>query len=236
MSNSLQRVALNGREVEQLAEVTASTALNGDELAEQNAAQILQIQRFLGTTPPKIKRLGEYLPELSEHVVSVSGNASRINLLALNASIEATSVGDKGKSIVKVAHNLQQLSTSVLQSLQQIEQITKQMQDDITGAVNTMQGETQQVSDCTNSAQEVKQSLEDILNVKQQWDVVAPSITDDTQQLDEIARSLTQAIQTVEFKTQDTSKEAAQQASENMQNLVKVAQDLVARVEQLRIS
>lgn len=236
MSNSLQRVALNGREVEQLAEVTASTALNGDELAEQNAAQILQIQRFLGTTPPKIKRLGEYLPELSEHVVSVSGNASRINLLALNASIEATSVGDKGKSIVKVAHNLQQLSTSVLQSLQQIEQITKQMQDDITGAVNTMQGETQQVSDCTNSAQEVKQSLEDILNVKQQWDLLAPAIADDTQKVEQTASSLIETIQTVEFKTQDTSPEAAQQASENMQNIVKVAQDLVARVEQLRIS
>ncbi|GET40149.1 methyl-accepting chemotaxis protein [Microseira wollei] len=236
MTDSLQRVALNGREVEQLAEVTASTALNGDEVAQQSAAQIVQIQEFLGTTPPKIKRLGEFLPELSDYVADVSGNASRINLLALNASIEATGVGDKGKQMAKVAHNLQQLSNGFLQSLQQIEQITKQMQDDITSVMNAMQAETQQVTDCTNLAQEVKQSLEDILNVKQQWDVVAPAITDDTQQLDQTARSLAATIQTVEFKPQDTSKEAAQKASENLQNLVKVAQDLLTSVEELRIS
>ncbi|HAX78536.1 MAG TPA: hypothetical protein DCY88_22565 [Cyanobacteria bacterium UBA11372] len=236
MSDSLQRVALNGREVEQLAEVTASTAINGDEVAQQSAAQIVQIQKFLGTTPPKIKRLGEYLPELSEYVADVSGNTSRINLLALNASIEATGVGDKGKQMAKVAHNLQQLSNGFLQSLQQIEQITKQMQDDITEVINAMQSETQQVTECTNLAQEVKQSLEDILNVKEQWDVVAPAITYDTQKLDETARSLTETIQTVEFKPQDTSKESAQQAAENLQNLVKLAQDLLASVEELRIS
>jgi twitching motility protein PilJ len=236
MSDSLQRVAVNGREVEQLAEVAASTALNGDEIAQQSTAQIGQIQEFLTTTPPKIKRIGEDLPELSQYLADVAGNISRINLLALNASIEATSVGDKGKQMVKVAYNLQQLTKGVLQSLQQIEQITKEMQDDITEVVNTMQAETQQVSECSNLAQEVKQSVEDILSIKQQWDVVAPSITDDTQQLDETARILTQTIQTVEFKPQDTSKEAAQQASENMQNLLKVAQDLLASVEGLRIS
>ncbi len=176
------------------------------------------------------------MPELSQYLAYVSGIISRINLLALNASIEATSVGDKGKQMVKVADNLQQLTKGVWQSLQQIEQITKEMQDDITEVVNKMQAETQQVSECSNLAQEVKQSVEDILSVKQQWDVVAPSITDDTQQLDETARSLSQAIQTVEFKNEYTSPEAAQQASENMQNLVKVAQDLLASVEDLRVS
>lgn len=236
MSDSLQRVALNGREVEQLAEVTASTALNGDEIAQQSTEQIVKIKEFLATTPQKIKRIGEYLPVLSEYVGDVSGNSSRINLLALNASIEATSAGDKGKQMAKVASNLQQLTNGFLQFLQQIEQINKEMLDDINAVVNKIQSETEQVTECSNLAQDVKQSLEYILSVKQQWDVVAPSIIDDTQQLDEIARSLTQTIQTVEFKNQDTSKETAQQASENMQNLIKVAQDLLASVERLRVS
>lgn len=89
MTDSIQRVADSAREAEEVARTASVTALKGGEAVEKTVAGILQIRETVAETTRKVKRLAESSQEISKIVALISQIASRTNLLALNASIEA---------------------------------------------------------------------------------------------------------------------------------------------------
>jgi twitching motility protein PilJ len=234
MTDSIQRVAEAAREAEVVAREASDIAVQGGEAVENTVAGILEIRQTVAQTTRKVKRLAESSQEISKIVALVSQIASRTNLLALNASIEAARAGVAGRGFAIVADEVRQLADKSAKSLKEIEQIVMQIQSDTGSVMTAMEEGTQQVIKGTKLAEQAKRSLENIIQVAKRIDILVRGITSHTIEQTETSRAVTQVMQSVELTAQDTSLEA-QRVSGGLQNLVSVSRDLITSVERFRV-
>ncbi|MCL1492189.1 MAG: methyl-accepting chemotaxis protein [Pseudanabaena sp. Salubria-1] len=234
MTESIQRVAESAREADQVAKLASETAIKGGDAVERTVAGILDIRETVAETTRKVKRLGESSQEISKIVGLISAIASRTNLLALNASIEAARAGDAGRGFAIVADEVRQLADRAAKSSKEIEQIVLQIQSETSGVQQAMEIGTQQVIDGTRRAEQARQSLTDIIQVSHRIETLVLSITEDTVKQTETSRTVSQVMQSVELSAQETSQES-QRVSASLQNLVGVARSLQDSVERFRV-
>lgn len=234
MTESIQRVAESAREADQVAKLASETAIKGGEAVERTVAGILDIRETVAETTRKVKRLGESSQEISKIVGLISQIASRTNLLALNASIEAARAGDAGRGFAIVADEVRQLADRAAKASKEIEQIVLQIQSETSNVQQAMEVGTQQVIDGTKRAEQARQSLTDIIQVSHRIETLVISITEDTVKQTETSRTVSQVMQSVELTAQETSQES-QRVSASLQNLVGVARSLQDSVERFRV-
>ncbi|WP_107668633.1 methyl-accepting chemotaxis protein [Cyanothece sp. BG0011] len=234
MTESIQRVAENAREAEEVAHTSSVTALKGGEAVERTVAGILQIRETVSETTRKVKRLAEASQEISKIVALISQIASRTNLLALNASIQAARAGEAGRGFAIVADEVRQLADRSAKSLKEIEQIVLQIQSETGSVMTAMEEGIQQVIDVTDKSEQAKRSLEDIIDVSNHINTLVRSITGDTIQQQDNSKAVSQVMQSVELTAQETSQES-QRVAGSLQNLVGISRDLLASVERFHI-
>ncbi|KST69460.1 methyl-accepting chemotaxis protein [Mastigocoleus testarum] len=234
MTDSIHRVAEAAREAEAVARDASDTALKGGEAVENTVAGILEIRETVAETTRKVKRLAESSQEISKIVALISQIASRTNLLALNASIEAARAGDAGRGFAIVADEVRQLADKSAKSLKEIEQIVLQIQSETGSVMTAMEEGTQQVIKGTKLAEEAKRSLENIIHTAKRIDILVRSITADTVNQTDTSRAVAHVMQSVELTAQETSQEA-QRVSGALQHLVGVSRDLISSVERFRV-
>ncbi len=234
MTESIQRVAENAREAEEVAHTSSVTALKGGEAVEQTVAAILQIRETVSEAARKVKRLAEASQEISKIVAVISQIASRTNLLALNASIQAARAGEAGKGFAIVADEVRQLADRSAKELKDIEQIVLQIQSETGSVMKAMEEGIQQVIKLTDMSEQAKRSLEDIINVSNRINTLVRSITADTVKQRENSRAVTQVMQSIELTAQETSQES-QRVAGSLQKLVSISQNLLSSVESFRV-
>jgi twitching motility protein PilJ len=234
MTDSIQRVAENAREAEEVARSSSVTALKGGESVERTVAGILEIRETVSETARKVKRLAEASQEISKIVAIISQISSRTNLLALNASIEAARAGEAGRGFAIVADEVRQLADKSAKSLKEIEQIVWQIQTETGSVMEAMEEGLQQVLDVTERAEQAKGSLEDIIQVSNRIDALVRSITASTVEQRENSRAVSEVMQSVELTAQATSRES-QRVAGALQNLVSISQELLSSVERFRV-
>lgn len=234
MTDSIQRVAENAREAEEVARSSSVTALKGGDAVERTVAGILQIRETVSETTRKVKRLAEASQQISTIVAVISQISSRTNLLALNASIQAARAGEAGRGFAIVAEEVRQLADRSAKSLQEIEQIVLQIQTETGSVMTAMEEGIQQVRDVTERSEQAKRSLEDIIQVSNRIDALVRSITADTDEQRENSRGVAKVMQAVELTAQATSQES-QRVAGSLQNLVGIAKDLISSVERFKV-
>jgi twitching motility protein PilJ len=234
MTESIQRVAENAREAEEVARTSSITALKGGDSVERTVAGILQIRDTVSETARKVKRLAEASQEISKIVAVISQIASRTNLLALNASIQAARAGDAGRGFAIVADEVRQLADRSAKSLKEIEQIVLQIQSETGSVMTAMEEGIQQVIDVTERSEQAKKSLEDIIQVSNRIDTLVRSITADTVKQRENSLNVAQVMQSVELTAQETSQES-QRVAGSLQKLVGISRDLLSSVERFKV-
>ena len=234
MTESIQRVAENAREAEEVAHSSSLTALKGGESVERTVAGILQIRETVSETARKVKRLAEASQEISKIVAVISQIASRTNLLALNASIQAARAGDAGRGFAIVADEVRQLADRSAKSLKEIEQIVLQIQSETGSVMTAMEEGIQQVIDVTDKSEQSKRALEDIIEVSNRINTLVRSITADTVRQQENSSAVAQVMQSIELTAQETSQES-QRVAGSLQSLVSISRDLLTSVERFRL-
>jgi twitching motility protein PilJ len=234
MTDSIQRVAENAREAEEVARSSSVTALRGGEAVERTVAGILQIRETVSETTRKVKRLAEASQQISTIVAVISQISSRTNLLALNASIQAARAGEAGRGFAIVADEVRQLADRSAKSLQEIEQIVLQIQTETGSVMTAMEEGIQQVIDVTERSEQAKRSLEDIIQVSNRIDALVRSITADTVEQRENSRAVARVMQAVELTAQATSQES-QRVAGALQHLVSIGRDLMSSVEKFKV-
>lgn len=126
ISDSAQRVA-------KIAEGTAGAARSGDGTIEQASSSVAAIRQQTDLIVGHMLELGQKSQQIGAILEIVSELAEQTNILAINATIEASGAGDSGRRFAVVADEIRKLADRVARSAKEIRGLI----DDIRAAVNT---------------------------------------------------------------------------------------------------
>lgn len=171
---------------------TTTAAINGVVSSIQKIAS--DNENSLGS----IRELEKNAEQIERIIGLVGDIAGQTNLLALNASIEAARAGEHGKGFAVVAEEVRGLAdesanavqgiTTLIQTMQQnVSVVVKQMNDQVTFAVN----ESSRVSETTAAVEGVSVAVhemaEDVSNISQLVDQQMKNIQQTSRQSQEVA-------------------------------------------------
>jgi twitching motility protein PilJ len=126
------------------------------------------IRETIQDTSKRIKRLGESSQEIGNIIEIINDISEQTNILALNASIQASMAGEAGRGFAVVADEVQRLSERAANSTRQIEALVKTIQSDTNEAVISMERSTTDVVGGALLAENAGAALDEIESVSNQ--------------------------------------------------------------------
>ena len=128
-----RQIAESAQRVSKIAEDTADAAERGDATIDQTRASISAIRSQVDQIVQHMLALGEKSQQIGGVVDLVSELAEQTNILAINATIEASGAGEWGRRFAVVAEEIRKLADRTAGSAKEIRALI----DDVRGAVNT---------------------------------------------------------------------------------------------------
>jgi methyl-accepting chemotaxis protein len=227
-------VAANAEQAETIVQQATQTVREGDAAMNRTVDGIQAIRTTVAETARKVKHLGESSQKISTVVELISAFASQTNMLALNASIEASRAGESGRGFAIVASEVRALAQRSAEATEEIRKLVSSIQAETNEVVVAMESGTEQVVIGTKLVDETRQSLNKITNASAKISELVESIAQATVVQSEAAEAVTQTMQGVALVANKTSAEANQVVS-SFEQLQEVAQTLQASVDRFKV-
>jgi twitching motility protein PilJ len=145
MASSIQQVSDNAVTAAGVAHKALEITNEGRQGVERAIQGMNTVREMVVQSSKKIKRLGESSQEIGEIIQLISDFASKTNLLALNASIEAVRAGEHGRGFSAVAQEIRTLANSSAEETKKISEKIKNIQNETNAVVVSMEQSTEQV-------------------------------------------------------------------------------------------
>jgi len=168
ISVSANDVSKNSIESAEVAQRSVRAATKGAGIVRQTIAGMDSIRDQIQETSKRIKRLGESSQEIGNIVELINDIAEQTNILALNASIQASMAGEAGRGFAVVADEVQRLAERAANATKQIEVLVRTIQTDTNEAVVSMERSTTDVVGGALLAENAGAALEEIEQVSNQ--------------------------------------------------------------------
>jgi twitching motility protein PilJ len=220
MAGSIEEVSGNAERASDVARHSVDIAHKGGEAVRRTIDGMNTIRETIQETSKRIKRLGESSQEIGNIVELINDLAEQTNILALNASIQASMAGEAGRGFAVVADEVQRLAERAGAATKQIDALVRTIQADTNGAVVSMERSTADVVGGATLAENAGSALEKIEQVSNQ-------IASLVQNISASARSQSQSSQSVARNMQvlrEISTQTADATSNTSDAIAKLAQ------------
>ena len=168
MAASIEEVSGNSERCADVARHSVDIANKGGDAVRRTIDGMNAIRETIQETSKRIKRLGESSQEIGNIVELINDIAEQTNILALNASIQASMAGEAGRGFAVVADEVQRLAERAANATKQIEVLVRTIQTDTNEAVVSMERSTTDVVGGALLAENAGAALEEIEQVSNQ--------------------------------------------------------------------
>lgn len=187
------------------------------EKLEVSTEQINLVNETVENTAAIMRQLAEKFDEVLNFTKNIEDIASRTNLLALNASIEAASAGEHGKGFAVVAAEIKNLSKQSSLASNQINQLIVAVSEEINNSTITIEHGVKQSRDGVDDMDKAKENLSKLSDTNKKIDNRIKAIADAirhieadsrnvlerTKQLSDIAKELSEGTQQTAAETEE---------------------------------
>lgn len=234
ITNAMDEIAQIAWIAQEEANKSAERSEAGDELVNQSVQKMGEIRDTIQESAKKIKKLGESAQSITEVTSLIKDITKQINILALNAAIQAASSGEGGREFTIVAQEVQRLADDSEEATQKIEELISEIQSDTAIAIASMEKTTQEVVIGAKLTEEAGKSLQEINNLSK---TTSEQIRGVSEKLEEKSQEMAQA--TFEMrelqKVSDESKEAVNTTSIQVEALRDISDELKITVERFKV-
>ena len=168
MATSVEEVAGNAERCSDVARHAVDVAHKGGAAVRRTIEGMNTIRETIQDTSKRIKRLGESSQEIGNIVELIEEIAEQTNILALNASIEASRAGESSRGFAVVADEVQKLAERSTNATKKIEVLVSTIQSDTNEAVVSMERSTTDVVGGALLAENAGAALDEIEQVSHQ--------------------------------------------------------------------
>lgn len=162
MSNSIAQVSAHADSTENISRNSNTLSLEGRSIVHDAAHEMKNTATSTIQLFGLIERLEQRSDEISDITKAIKEIADQTNLLALNASIEAARAGEQGRGFAVVADEVRKLAERTAQSTTEITGMIQTIQGETRHAVGAMQICREQAERGVELATRAGQSLEQI--------------------------------------------------------------------------
>jgi twitching motility protein PilJ len=214
MAASIEEVSGNSERCADVARHSVDIAHKGGDAVRRTIDGMNAIRETIQETSKRIKRLGESSQEIGNIVELINDLAEQTNILALNASIQASMAGEAGRGFAVVADEVQRLAERAANATKQIEVLVRTIQTDTNEAVVSMERSTTDVVGGALLAENAGAALEEIEQVSNQIASLVQNISASARQQAAASGNISKNMQVVrEISTQTAEGSSATSAS-----------------------
>jgi len=195
MATSTEEVSGNAERSAEVARHSVDIAHKGGNAVRRTIDGMNAIRENIQDTSKRIKRLGESSQEIGNIVELINDIAEQTNILALNASIQASMAGEAGRGFAVVADEVQRLAERAANATKQIEVLVRTIQADTNEAVVSMERTTTDVVGGALLAENAGAALEEIEQVSNQIAGLVQNISASARQQATSSQSISRNMQ-----------------------------------------
>ncbi len=211
--------------IAQKATATAVAASNSQASLSEMAGAMHQFATATTLISTRLGILNENANNINSVVTTIAKVADQINLISLNAAIEAEKAGEYGAGFAVVAREVQRLADSTTVASGEIEEMVKEIQSSVSKGVKEMDKFSQQVSNHVEIVERISGQIASVIDQVQSLTPQFESVSDSMSEQFEGAVQIRSAISHLSEASQQTV-ESLQQTNQVVEQLNDTAQVL----------
>ncbi|MGJ8646490.1 MAG: methyl-accepting chemotaxis protein [Marinomonas colpomeniae] len=227
MATTIENILTRINSTSTMANQTRQQSEEGQTALEELKQQVHEIQSTVTHNQTQMMQLTKAAQDISEFVTTIEQITSQINLLSLNASIEAARAGDAGRGFAVVANEVRLLAEHTENATQDISRLVTSIASEVNSSEQTSLELIELATSATKGSDITSIALTSIHSAAQS---TQEEITHSTQLITEfgIANSkMGERLQNIA-----TVSEQHNQASKDTKDMVKYMEWLSSRLEQ----
>ncbi len=209
MAASVEEVSGNAERSSDVARHAVDIAHKGGDAVRRTIDGMNAIRETIQETSKRIKRLGESSQEIGNIVELINDIAEQTNILALNASIQASMAGEAGRGFAVVADEVQRLAERAANATKQIEVHVRTIQADTNEAVVSMERSTTDVVGGALLAENAGAALDEIEQVSNQIASLVQNISASARHQSNSAQDIARNMQVLREISSQTAESSA---------------------------
>jgi methyl-accepting chemotaxis protein len=205
----------------------------GVNMAEQSGKAMEDLYSLTGNLTENINKLGDQSNNIGSIMNVITDIADQINLLAMNASIEAAHAGEAGRGFAVVAGEVRKLAEKTRAAAQEVDSSITDMQK-LTGInISGMGDAVTSISRVTDLSQKTASSLIEAQTIVRDVMLKVQSIAASVEQQSESSKAVTSLVNDVSGIASHNS-ELITMVDESLKNLFRKSKELRDLVSELR--
>ena len=234
MAESSRQVANRANILYNVASDAQQSAQSGREAVQEAVEGMERIHQNVQATASKVQTLGERSREINNIVEVISGIAHQTNRLALDAAIQAAMAGENGKGFGAVAADIRRLAERSKDQASMIAKIVRSVREDIGAAAVSMQDTERETSAGSKLTEEAGIALESIFTAVEHQGQEIETINQMAIQQLQSSSAVEQIMRGISETTQQSTL-STRAASQNMERLARLVEQLRASVEAFKL-
>ncbi|MDZ8258479.1 MAG: MHYT domain-containing protein [Nostoc sp. ChiQUE01b] len=230
MNLLIQAIADSAHQAKEVTDTASAASEAAHATMDCTVQSILNLQQTIAQTVKNVKYLGESSEKISRVVSMIHQIAAQTNLLATDASIEATWMGNEGRGFIKVAEQIGQLAVQSGEATQEIQHFLENIELETSAVVKAIELGMTEVAQRVNLVQDAKLNLEHILEVSHQINHLVQSISTVTGSQVETSQAIASWMKQIAEASKHTA-DSSYLVSNSLQQTVEVALQLQASVD-----
>jgi methyl-accepting chemotaxis protein len=224
LANTMQDIA-------QKATATAASASNSQASLIEMAGAMHQLATATTLISTRLGILNENANNINSVVTTIAKVADQINLISLNAAIEAEKAGEYGAGFAVVAREVKRLADSTTVASQEIEEMVKEIQSSVSKGVVEMDKFSQQVSHHVEQVERISGQLASVIFQVQSLTPQFEKVSDSMSGQFEGAVQISSAIAHLSEASQQTveSLQQTNQVLDQLNDTAQVLQGIISR-------